>query len=69
MKAYQLRKDDDGHNYLVPHDEVPRFDELMENIYDCTHTLDRLDEIDIFEDEMGQYRINGYTDIVFYLPN
>lgn len=68
MKAYQLRKDDDGHNYLVPYDEVPRFDELMENIYDCTHVLDRLDAHDDFEDEMGQYRIDGYTDIVFYLP-
>jgi hypothetical protein len=45
MKFSYLRKDDDGHWYLVPEEDVERFDKLMEESYQVDSDSDRFYEV------------------------
>lgn len=56
-KKYTLRRDDDGHWYVVRLDMLKKFDELIVEIYDKQN-------YDIEVECDGIERVNGY-DIIF----
>jgi len=57
MNIGYIRKDDDGHNYLVPEEEISEFDSLMEKLYDDDDALEE------FNDKYWKYVINGLRDL------
>ena len=67
MKFGYLRRDDDGHYYLIPEDYVAEFDERWEEVQEADE-----DDWDIetqFIDDWGDYRVDGdYADYKVVMP-
>ena len=59
MKIGYFRKDESLHEYIIPEDEIKRFDEIMfdleQNIFDEDY-YDLCNEID---EKFGKYRVEG----------
>lgn len=69
MRAYQLRYDEDGHTYLVPHEDIPEFDRLTNETEEAPYGSDYWhDAVSEFCNKFDSCRIDGYTSLVFYLP-
>lgn len=56
----RLRRDEDGHWYLIPFDMVDNFDSLERDIDEVHGDLDKQRElVNIFDDSFSQYRLNN----------
>ena len=61
MNIGYLRRDDDCHWYLVPEDKIMDFDALLDRL--PGDYLDAPELFNKFEEEFGEYRIDGYYNI------
>ena len=69
MRFGYLRTDDDGHNYLVPEEEVKAFDLAIEQIEKAAEYDTRwYDLINRFNEIFGKFRIDGISDYKVVMP-
>jgi hypothetical protein len=62
MKFGYFRTDESSHNYLVPEEIIAEFDDAMETMDELAATTDGPEfyaACSHFENEFGQYRIDG----------
>lgn len=60
MEYGYLRKDDDGHWYLVPESTINQFDSAMRYIDGCEQYSDEWeDAVEDFITEFDEYRLSG----------
>ena len=70
MKFGYIRKDEDGHNYLVPEEEIKEFDALTEETeledYDTPEWNELVHE---FNNKFWKYRCGGLGDFKVVMPD
>ena len=61
MKYGKIRKDDDGHTYVIPEDEVPAFDALNIRMELVTWASDEWYELNNeFNEMFSKYSVGGW---------
>lgn len=54
MTRVAIVSDDDGHDYIIPYEELNKFHDLLSKAYSSGY-----EDVDEFEEAFGGYRLGG----------
>ena len=67
MKRITIKKDEEGHWFVIPFELKDRFEELINKM--SSELTEDLDDIDNFEETFNQYMVSNLSNVELYRPD